>query len=261
MNPAFLPMWVTAVYAALVGLIVGSFLNVVIHRLPRGLSTIRPRSRCPYCDGPIRARDNIPVLGWLALKGRCRRCHAPISIRYPLIESLTAALFAGCAVAFGPTPTALAAAIFCALLVALAGIDLEHFLLPDRLTLPGAAFGLVLQPWLPSTSLLDAVLGVLIGAGVLILVINTWFWLRNEESMGLGDVNMLAMIGAFLGWQGVAATLFFASLGGAVAGLVMVAWGRLTLKGKLPFGLFLALGALVSLFAGEDLFRWYAGLL
>ena len=258
MSLANIPSWILSLYAGLVGLVVGSFLNVVIYRLPRRISTVRPRSRCPYCGGAIRASDNIPLLSWLRLGGKCRSCAAPISARYPLVEALMGALFVACVTVFGFTVTALVAAVFCCLLVALAAIDLEHYLLPDRITLPGIAVGLVFQRWLPSATLLDAVIGVLAGAGVLILLINLWFWLRDEESMGLGDVNMLAMIGAFLGWQGVASTLLFASLAGALVGLVLVARGSLTLKAKLPFGFFLAIGALVSLFAGEPLIRWYA---
>jgi leader peptidase (prepilin peptidase)/N-methyltransferase len=261
MSPLDLPLWMASLWAALVGLVVGSFLNVVIHRLPRQESPVRPRSRCPACGAAIRPIDNIPVASWIALRGRCRQCGAAISPRYPLVEAITAVLFVACVTSFGPTPEALASAVFCCLLVALAAIDLEHFLLPDRLTLPGIALGLVLQPWLPGASLLDAILGALTGAGALILLINTWFWLRDEESMGLGDVNMLAMIGAFLGWKGVAATLLFASLGGALVGIALMVSSRVTLKSKLPFGFFLALGALVSLFAGEPLFAWYAGLL
>lgn len=261
MDPTPIAPWLLYLYGALVGLVTGSFLNVVIHRVPRGVSIVRPRSRCPYCNGPIRAADNIPVLSWLLLKGRCRRCGAPISARYPLLEALTGALFALCVARFGFTVEALVAAVFCSLLVVLAAIDLEHFLLPDRITLPGIALGWLLQRWLPATSLLEAIVGALVGAGVLILLINVWYWLRDEESMGLGDVNMLAMIGAFLGWQGVISTLFIASLLGALAGLALIAARRLTLKGRLPFGFFLALGALVSLFAGEALIGWYAQLL
>ena len=261
MNPTAIAPWILDLYAALMGLVTGSFLNVVIHRVPRGVSIVRPRSRCPYCDGPIRAGDNIPVLSWVLLRGRCRRCSAPISGRYPFLEALTGALFVLCVERFGFTLEALAAAVLCSLLIVLAAIDLEHFLLPDRITLPGIVIGWLLQRWLPAASLLEAVVGALVGAGVLILLINVWYWLHDEESMGLGDVNMLAMIGAFLGWQGVISTLFVASLLGAVVGLGLIAARRLTLKGKLPFGFFLALGALVSLFAGEALMRWYAQLL
>lgn len=260
MSPADISPWLLDLVAAVLGLAVGSFLNVVIHRVPRGTSLIRPGSRCPYCDGPVRALDNVPILSWLLLRGRCRRCGAPISARYPALEALTAVLFVACVERFGFTMQALAAVVFCCLLVVLAAIDLEHFLLPDRITFPGIALGWLAQYWLP-TSLIEAVVGALVGAGVLILLINAWYWLRDEESMGLGDVNMLAMIGAFLGWQGVVSTLFVASLLGAVTGLTLVATRRLTLKGKLPFGFFLALGGLVSLFVGEALIGWYVRLL
>lgn len=253
--------WIAALYAGAVGLVAGSFLNVVVHRLPRAVSTVRPSSRCPYCGAGIRPLDNVPVVSYLLLRGRCRACGAPISPRYPLVELLTALLFVACALAFGPSLEAVASAVFCCLLIVLAAIDLEHFTLPDRITLPGVVLGLGLQVWLPRTTLLEALLGTLVGAGFLILLINAWFWLREEESMGLGDVNMLAMIGAFLGWKGVASTLLFATLTGAVTGLALVATRRLTMKGRLPFGFFLALGALISLFAGEPLYRWYAGLL
>ena len=249
------------VYAALLGLVTGSYLNVVIHRLPRGESTVRPRSRCPWCGGGIRARDNLPVLSWLLLRGRCRRCGAPISWRYPALEALTAALFVAVERSFGFTLEALAALVFACLLLALAAIDVDQFLLPDRLTLPGIVVGLAAQPWLPRTSFLDAVLGVLVGAGLLILLINAWFWLRGEEGMGMGDVNMLAMVGAFLGWQGVLVTFVLATVTGALSGLALLAAGRLELRGRLPFGLFLALGAFVALVAGDRLVAAYAGLL
>jgi leader peptidase (prepilin peptidase)/N-methyltransferase len=258
---AAIPPAILSLYAAAIGLVTGSFLNVVIHRLPRGVSVITPRSRCPYCEGAILARDNVPVISWILLRGRCRRCAAPISPRYPLLEALVAVLFVACVTRFGFTAQALAAAVFCCLLVALAGIDFEHFLLPDRITLPGILVGWALQPWITAATLLEAIIGTLVGAGVLILLINTWYWLRDEESMGLGDVNMLAMIGAFLGWKGVASTLLFASLIGALAGIALIVAGRMTLKAKLPFGFFLALGALISLFAGEPLVRWYGQLL
>lgn len=261
MNLTAVSPWILSLYAGAIGLVVGSFLNVVIHRLPRGVSVVTPRSRCPYCDGAIRARDNVPVLSWVLLRGRCRRCAAPISSRYPLTEALVGMLFVACVTAFGFSAEALVAAVFCCLMIVLAGIDLEHFLLPDRITLPGILLGWALQPWIAATSLLDAVVGALVGAGVLILLINTWYWLRDEESMGLGDVNMLAMIGAFLGWKGVATTLLFASLMGALTGIALILTGRLTLKAKLPFGFFLALGALVALFFGPALAGWYGQLL
>lgn len=249
------------VYAALVGLIVGSYLNVVIHRLPHQHSTVVPRSRCPKCGAAIRARDNLPVLSWLLLGGRCRDCRAPISIRYPLIELLTALAFAGCVLRFGATTTAIGGALFCAALVALAAIDVEHFLLPDKITLPGIVAGLAAQPLLAWGSLAGAVQGALIGAGILLVMAGLWELLRGVEGMGLGDVKMLAMIGAFLGLHGVIVTLVFASLAGSIVGITLLARGSIELQGKLPFGLFLALGGAVALFAGEPLTRAYLNLL
>ena len=249
------------VYALLFGLVVGSFLNVVIHRVPRGVSTIRPRSRCPYCDRPLTAADNIPLLSYLWLRGRCRSCGSPIGLRYPLVEALTGLLFVACVFRFGATPEAAVAALFCSMLVALAGIDIDHFLLPDRITLPGIAVGLALQPLLPRTTFLDALVGTVVGAGMLILLINIWYWLRDEEGMGLGDVNMLAMIGAFLGWQGVFVTLFAAAAAGACSGLALMALRRLRMDSRLPFGLFLALGGILALFWGPWLVDRYLQLL
>lgn len=249
------------VYAGLVGLIVGSYLNVVVHRLPHQQSTVLPRSRCPKCGAAIRALDNLPVVSWLLLGGRCRDCRAPISVRYPLIELLTGLFFAGAVVRFGVTASAAGAALFCAALVALAAIDIEHFLLPDKITLPGLAVALALQPVLAWGSIPGALQGALLGAGLLLVMAGLWELLRGVEGMGLGDVKMLAMIGAFLGVHGVVVTLVFASLAGSVVGVALLARGSIELQGKLPFGFFLAAGAAVALFAGEPLSRAYLALL
>ncbi len=253
--------WFVDAYAFAVGLAVGSYLNVVIHRLPRGISTVTPRSRCPSCGSPSALWDNQPLVSFLRLRGRCRRCAAPISWRYPVVEGVTGGLFALSADRFGASAETAVAALFCSLLIVLAAIDVEHFLLPDRIVFPGLVAGLALQRWIPRTSLLEALAGTFLGAGVLALVINVWYWLRGEEGMGPGDVNMLAMVGAFLGWQGVVVTLVVGSLAGAAAGLALVAAGRAHLKSRLPFGLFLAAGAAVALFAGEALLGSYVGLL
>jgi leader peptidase (prepilin peptidase) / N-methyltransferase len=249
------------VYAALFGLIAGSYLNVVIHRLPRGLSTVRPGSSCPACGVPIRARDNLPLLSFLLLGGRCRACRAPIGWRYPLVEATTAAFFVASLERFGPSLAAIAAALFCCLMIALGLIDLEHYILPDRLTFPGIAVGLALAHWLPWGGFWHALAGALLGAGVLLAIYGAWWVLRREEGMGLGDVKMLALIGAFLGWQATLVTLFFGSLLGAVAGLVLIWRGGLGMKSKLPFGTFLAVAGLVALFVGPEIAGWYAGLL
>jgi leader peptidase (prepilin peptidase) / N-methyltransferase len=256
-------------YAAVLGLIAGSYLNVVIYRLPRGLSTVAPRSRCPGCDALILPYDNVPLLSFLLLRGRCRRCGTPISWRYPLIEATTGLLFIACFARFGATVEAVAAALFCCLMVALAAIDVEHLILPDRITWPGIAVGIALQPWLgwarrgptPLAALAGGVLGAAVGAGVLLAIWAAWYALRREEGMGLGDAKMLSLIGAFLGWRGALLALFLAALSGAVVGLALLARGRAGMRSKLPFGAFLALGGLVALFAGEAIVAGYASLL
>ena len=249
------------VYALLLGLIVGSYLNVVIHRLPRGRSTVTPRSRCPVCGTPIRARDNLPVVSWLLLRGRCRSCGAPISVRYPLVEATTAALFGACAERFGLGPAALAGALFCALLVALAGSDVDHSTLPDRLTLPGIALGLAVQPLLPWGGLVPAAVGAAAGGGLLVAVWGAWWLVRREHGIGFGDAKMLAMVGAFLGWKGMTVAFVAATAAGAAVGLAALATGRLGRRGRLPFGVFLALGGVVGLFWGQRLADAYLELL
>lgn len=257
------------IYAALLGLIVGSYLNVVIYRLPRGISTVMPRSRCPECGTAIRAVDNVPVVSYLLLGGRCRACRAKISWRYPLLEAATSALFLASFLRFGVSFEAPAAALLCALLLTLALIDFDHMILPDRLTYPAIALGILLQPFLPWARLWDgpwgamagAALGALLGAGILLAVWAAWYLIRREEGMGLGDAKMLAAIGAFLGWKGVLVSLFFAALSGSVVGLGLMAWSGLGGKARLPFGTFLALGGLIALFAGETLVQAYARLL
>lgn len=255
------PRLILDALAAALGLIAGSYLNVVIHRLPRGLSTVLPRSACPVCGAPIQARDNVPLLSFVVLGGRCRGCRAPIPWRYPLVEAATALLFVACLERFGVSLAAAAAALFCCLMIALCLIDLEHLLLPDRLTLPGIAAGLAVQHWLPWGSLRGAVAGALMGAAVLLAIWGAWYLVRREEGMGLGDSKMLALIGAFLGWQAMLVALFFASFAGAAAGLVLVWRGGADLKSKLPFGSFLSLGGILALFAGHEIAGWYARLL
>ena len=254
------PQLLLDVYAALAGLIVGSYLNVVVHRLPRGLSTVRPRSRCPACGAGIGARDNLPVVSWLLLRGRCRHCGTLIGWRYPVVELGTAALFVACLERFGPTLEAAVAALLGCLLLALAMIDAEHYLLPDRLTLPGIVVGLAVQPWIDWGGLVAAALGAALGGGLLLALWGVWLLVRGEEGMGLGDAKMLAMIGAFLGWKGVLVTLFVGSLVGSAVGLGLIASGRGGMKSRLPFGVFLALGGGVALFWGRALVDAYLGI-
>lgn len=258
-----------AIYVALFGLIVGSYLNVVVYRLPLGLSTVRPRSRCPGCGSLIRARDNVPVLSFLVLRGRCRTCGTPISWRYPLVEATAGALFVACLLRFGLAPQFLVAVVFACLMLVLGLIDYDHMILPDRITLPGIAVGILLQPLLPWARLGEGpwwamaggALGAALGYGVLWAIAEAWYRLRGEEGMGLGDAKMLALIGAFLGWKGALLAMFAGTLSGSLVGIVAMRWGGQGWKTKLPFGAFLALGGLIALFAGEAIVTWYAGLL
>ena len=243
---------------AVFGLLIGSFLNVVIHRVPRKESLVSPGSRCPGCGYALRWYDNIPVVSYAMLGGRCRRCRAPISIRYPLVELTTAIVFVAHYFVFGWTPLLAVRLLFAASLVALFAIDLEHHLLPDVITLPGIFVGLAASAFLPP-GLFEALIGMLIGGGSLWLIGEAYYRYSGEEGMGGGDVKMLAMIGAFLGWKLVLVTLVLSSVLGSVLGLAIIAIKRGGMKYALPFGTFLALGALAASLFGDGIVSWYAG--
>ncbi|HXG56135.1 MAG TPA: prepilin peptidase [Vicinamibacterales bacterium] len=251
----------TAVEITLVGLLglaIGSFLNVVIHRLPREESLVSPGSRCPDCGYALRWFDNVPVLSYALLGGRCRGCRAAISIRYPLVELITAAVFLWHYVVFGWTPLLAVRLLLAASLVTLFAIDLEHHLLPDAVTLPGIVAGLLASVFLPP-GLVAALLGALLGGGILWLIGEAYFRYSGEEGMGGGDVKMLAMVGAFLGWKLVLLTLVLSSVAGSLLGLGLILARRGGMKQALPFGTFLALGALAASLYGDQVVTWYAG--
>jgi leader peptidase (prepilin peptidase) / N-methyltransferase len=242
---------------AIVGLMVGSFLNVCISRLPAGESIVFPGSRCPACHTPIKWFDNIPVASYLVLGGKCRTCRAAISVRYPLIELSTAVAFVVQGIAAGDQPLLLAQRlVLTALLVALFGTDLETQRLPNVLTYGGLLAGLAFSLWLPP-GILDSAIGAAVGAGVLWLVRWLWRVLKGVDAMGLGDVKMLAMTGAFLGWRQVWVVLFLASVSGAIVGVALTASRGRSLQARLPFGTFLAVGAFVASLVGEHLLDWY----
>ncbi|GIW46057.1 MAG: type 4 prepilin-like proteins leader peptide-processing enzyme [Candidatus Binatia bacterium] len=243
--------------AFVVGSAVGSFLNVCIARLPQGKSIVFPPSACPHCGTPIRPWDNVPILSFLWLRGRCRACGKPISWRYPLVEFLTGALCVANVVSFGVTAWAVVASALTAALVVVTFIDLDHQIIPDVVSLPGIGIGLAtaLAGWGPS--LLDRVVGVLLGGGLLWAVAVFYEWVRNQEGMGGGDIKLLAMIGAFLGWRGVLVTLLVGSLTGALVGGGRIALRRADPGVPIPFGPFLALGAVVALYWGEAVMAWY----
>jgi len=250
-----------AAYAGVIGLLVGSYLNVVVYRLPRGLSTLHPRSSCPGCNRMIAAWDNIPIISYLLLRGACRHCKTRISLRYPAVEALTGGLFALCYVRFGFTIATPIAMLFTALMVSLALIDVEHFILPDKLTYPGTAAGLLLSFWSPLVTPRGSLLGVVVGAGSLLLLIGIWYLVRKQMGMGLGDPKMLATSGSFLGLGGVVVTLFLSSILGSLVGGALLATGKVEMQSRLPYGVFLAIAGLIALFAGPHLVASYLRLL
>ncbi|MCY3777930.1 MAG: prepilin peptidase [Candidatus Aminicenantes bacterium] len=263
--------WI-AVVPVVAGLVIGSFLNVCIHRLPRGLSVIRPRSRCPGCSKPIPAGDNIPILSFLLLKGRCRACHAPISRRYPLVEAATAVLFLGAWIRFEWSSAFVICCLFLALILTLTVIDLYHRILPDVLTVGGLAAGILLSPlqdpgffrWETGPASLPAwdhlgfsLLGAGLGGGFLWLVAALYRRFSGVDGMGFGDVKMTAMLGAFLGWRCALLSVFVGSVIGAAAGSIYM---RARSKGRsypLPFGTFLGVASAVAAFWGPGILRWY----
>ncbi|MSO35978.1 MAG: prepilin peptidase [Acidobacteria bacterium] len=245
-------------YALVMGLCVGSFLNVVIYRLPLGQSLVSPGSRCTKCGYQLRWYDNVPVLSWAFLGGRCRQCRAPISAQYPIVEIITALLFVLVVWLTPAGPLLVSRLILVAILVALFGIDLEHQILPNAITLPGIVIGLMFS-FIAPPGWQDALIGAALGAGVLYGIAGAYYLVRREEGLGMGDVKMLAMIGAFLGWKAVLVTLVLSSFSGAAIGLALIAAQRGGMKLALPFGTFLAVCALAAMLVGDPLMAWYAG--
>ncbi len=253
-----LPPWFGLIAAGAFGALIGSFLNVVIYRVPLDLSIVWPSSACPHCKRELSWYENIPVISWMALRAKCRTCHAPISIRYPFVEALTSALFVFAWYAYGPEPLLGSRLVFGCMLIVLFAIDLEHQKLPFAITVPGIAIGfgfsLFAEPgWMAS------LIGIVSGGGLLYLVAEVYYRVRHEEGLGGGDPPMLAMIGAFLGWKLTFVTLMLASLTGTIVGVSLIATGRGTMKYALPFGCFLAVGAVIAAGAGSALLDWYLG--
>lgn len=264
------------------GLLIGSFLNVSIVRLPRGGSVVSPPSHCPRCREPIKFYDNIPVISFLLLRARCRRCGQPISWRYPIVELLNALFYVWIVREFGLGGEAFILMVFCSALIVITFIDFDHQIIPDTITLPGILIGVSIAPiflsalneplpfdlghLIPHASphligFLNSVIGMLCGA--LPLLVIGWIWekLRHIEAMGGGDVKLMGMVGAFLGWKGALLTIMIGSLVGSVTGLALIMLKRHQMDKVIPFGPFLALGALVTAFYGPDILSWYLGLI
>jgi leader peptidase (prepilin peptidase)/N-methyltransferase len=247
--------------AFLLGLVVGSFANVCIHRLPLGLSVVRPPSRCPGCGALVAPRDNVPLVGWLLLRGRCRSCRAPISWRYPAVEAANGLLWLALALWHGPALRTFVEMALVTALLTLSLIDLDHHLLPDAITLPGVALGLLASflpgsPVAPLTSLLAATGGWLAFAAVAKAYEKT----RGIEGLGQGDWKLAAMLGAFLGWQKMLLTVMLASVAGTLVGLLVIALRGRDMRYALPLGTFLGAAGVLVVFLGDAIVGWYRGL-
>jgi leader peptidase (prepilin peptidase)/N-methyltransferase len=243
--------------AIVLGAMVGSFLNVCIIRLPKEESIIVPGSHCPNCKTPIKFYDNIPLISYLLLRAKCRYCHEAISIQYPLIEGIAAVSSLLLFIKFGASLTYLFYFSFVAALITVTVIDLFHQIIPDVISLPGIGVGLLASLVIPYQTFLNSLIGVLCGGGSLFLVATLYQWWFKREGMGGGDVKLLAMIGAFLGWKSVILTILLSSLIGSITGIVMIILKGKDFKYAIPFGPFLSLGAAISLFFGDHLINWY----
>lgn len=263
-----------AVLAGLIGLLIGSFLNVCIYRLPRDLSVVRPRSYCPACKRQIAWYDNVPLFAWLWLKGRCRWCAQPIALRYPLVELATGVLFFWIVYALGWTLAAFRMCVFAAIMVDLIVTDLADRILPDEFTLGGAAAALILAPFVPLPSqvtalffssdtphwilaLCEAAIGGAVPAGLLWLMGAVYRRVRKREGLGLGDVKMILMVGAFLGLPAALLTVFLGSILGALMGAAYIWFSGADYTYELPFGTFLGVAAIVVGLFGDPIMAWY----
>ncbi|HEC83293.1 MAG TPA: prepilin peptidase [Firmicutes bacterium] len=248
-----------------VGLVIGSFLNVIRYRMPRKLSVVKGRSRCPKCGGVIRWYDNIPVVSFILLRRRCRACGWKIPFVYPVIEVATAIVLVLIWNSF-PFKVSIAYSVFSVLVIACAATDYEKQIIPDKITFPGMVLGIgfsvtLLRANIGSNPLLHSLLGLLIGGGALLVVGWLYNKVRRIEGIGLGDVTLMAMVGSFLGYRLALLTIFIGSVAGALVGIGVMVKTRQGLKAKIPFGVFLSPAALVCLLAGEDILQAYLRLL
>ncbi|MBN1849932.1 MAG: prepilin peptidase [Deltaproteobacteria bacterium] len=249
------------VFAFLFGLIFGSFLNVCIYRIPRKKSLIMPSSSCPHCGERIRFYDNIPLVSYLILFGKCRHCRTKIPVRYPIVELITGLLSLFLFIRYDISIYSVSIFLFSASLVVITFIDLYHQIIPDVISIPGMIVGLAIS-FLPGhVGWLDSIIGILAGGGGLYLVAVLFEKLTGKEGMGGGDVKLLGMIGAWMGWKALPFVILFSSLLGTIVGGGALLIYRRGLQTRIPFGPFLALGALAYLFFGDELLAWYYGIL
>jgi len=247
-------------FAFLLGAVVGSFLNVCIYRLPREKSIVSPPSSCPSCGAGIRFYDNIPIVSYLLLRGRCRSCRAPISRQYPLVELINALLALFLFMKFGLSSAFLVLFVFCSALVVITFIDLEHQIIPDEISIPGIVIGFAASFLFPGPSWKNSLLGIVVGGGSLLIVAYGYQLIAKKEGMGGGDIKLLAMMGAFLGWKSIPFIIFVSSLVGSVVGISVMLARKRDSQVPIPFGPFLAFGAVMYIFFGRQLIAWYFSL-
>jgi leader peptidase (prepilin peptidase)/N-methyltransferase len=272
---------ITAV-ALVFGLLIGSFLNVCIARLPRGRSIVAPPSHCPRCKKDIRFYDNIPIISFLVLRGKCRNCGEPISWRYPLVELMNGLFYLWIVREFPIGGEAFLMMVLCSSLIVITFIDIDHQIIPDVITLPGMLLGLSLAPFFMSalgdplpfnldgilpntgpylTAFLNSLIGLILGGGPLFAIGWLWEKLRHVEAMGGGDVKLMGMVGSFLGWKGALLSIMLGALAGSIVGVWLIAMRRHKMDRVIPFGPFLAAGAVAAAFYGPDIIGWYLGLI
>ena len=248
----------TPIFSFIFGTFIGSFLNVCIFRLPAHQSVVTPSSHCPSCKHPIAFYDNIPLISFIILRGKCRKCKASISYQYPLVELLTGLLSLIFVIKCGfLSLNYFVYFIFSAALLAITVIDIQHKIIPDIISLPGIIVGLIISFFVPHLTFLDSLIGAVVGGGSLLLVAGGYYLFTKHEGMGLGDVKLLAMMGAFLGWKSILFIIMVASFSGALVGITMMLLQKKGRKYAIPFGPFLSLGALSYLLYGGEIIRWY----
>jgi leader peptidase (prepilin peptidase)/N-methyltransferase len=255
LNP--LPGVIDDLIIFLFGACIGSFLNVCIYRIPESKSIVTPRSSCPRCGTFIKSYDNIPIVSWAWLGGKCRHCRSPIPIRYPMVELLTGMAAVSLYIKFGPTPTFLVFFLFVAVLLMITFIDIDHQIIPNIISLPGIPIFFALSFAVPDISWIESAVGILVGGGSLYLVAMAYQLIKKAEGMGMGDMKLLAMIGALIGWKGVLFTVFVSSALGAFVGGAMILIHRGSLKTMVPYGPYISIGAIAYIFFGPQLIDGY----
>lgn len=250
---------INVVLLFILGLIVGSFSNVCIYRIPRNESIIYPASHCPKCRSNISPQDNIPLLSYILLKGRCRNCKSKISIQYPIVELLTGLIYLIIYLTYGLSIQSLIYIILSAALIIIALIDLNERIVPDVISLPGILIGFILSFFVPYISFINSALGIFVGGGIILIIGIVGSVIFKKEAMGGGDVKLAAMIGAFLGWRYIIISLFLGFFLGALAGIILILSKIKSRKDVVPFGPFIVLGSFITLLWGEQIISWYIG--